>query len=527
MTWEKPFQGLNRVRSALALIASLISTTCGGDTTGPNVPTPPDATSTGTLRVSLETAGDATPSSYTVVLDGGSPRGIGASGSGTLMNLEAGEHMVELLGVPFHCTESMSSPITVTVTSGNTADLSITVTCRFVLVDVTFVVTSRGDDLDPDGYRLSVNADPARTIAANDTLVLQLEAPKSHQVSLAGRARNCLLEANTIEFVVDLETPPVEFELFCYALTGESGQLLYVSGGSSISVVETSTNTVVTGIELPSTSWGAAVSPSGFRSYLGLSNRNQSNASIAVIDLQAAELTSTIEAIPDPAENHIRNLAVSNDGSTLYGVAFSTPDLYVTMSSGNPVASVGLSDPNNEDIALSPDGSVAYISGPSAVSVVNTATLAVDNEIPVSHQASGIAVSPDGGTVFVAAGENTVVIDVATQTVVAEIPVATCANPRGFGEADIAISSDGSRLYESGAFGCPFVYVIDTGTRSVLTQIPTSGDGPAGVALSPDGSRLYVALTVDGSVDVIDTGTNRVIDTIDVASARSVVVTSF
>jgi len=53
-----------------------------------------------------------------------------------------------------------------------------------------------------------------------------------------------------------------------------------------------------------------------------------------------------------------------------------------------------------------------------------------------------------------------------------------------------------------GAFGDGTVSVIDTATNTVIDTI-NDGAGPAGVAVSPDGTSLYVSNLTDGNVYVI------------------------
>ena len=68
----------------------------------------------------------------------------------------------------------------------------------------------------------------------------------------------------------------------------------------------------------------------------------------------------------------------------------------------------------------------------------------------------------------------------------------------------VAISPDGARAYvnnhDSGT-----VSVINTASNTVVDTI-TVGSGPYGIAITPDGNRAYVA-SYDGTVSVIDTAT--------------------
>ena len=61
------------------------------------------------------------------------------------------------------------------------------------------------------------------------------------------------------------------------------------------------------------------------------------------------------------------------------------------------------------------------------------------------------------------------------------------------------------------------VSVIDTGSNTVTATIPV-GEGPWYPVVLPDGSAVYVPNHGDGTVSVIDTATNTVTATIRVSS---------
>jgi YVTN family beta-propeller protein len=110
-------------------------------------------------------------------------------------------------------------------------------------------------------------------------------------------------------------------------------------------------------------------------------------------------------------------------------------------------------------------------------------------------------------------GDNTVsVIDTATNTVVG-LPIPVGSAPYG-----VAVTSDGSKVYVTGAYG---VAVIDTATDAVTATIPVEtmycqGPGAGGVAVSPDGSKVYVTKYCPPftSFSVIDTASNSMTATI-------------
>ncbi len=174
----------------------------------------------------------------------------------------------------------------------------------------------------------------------------------------------------------------------------------------------------------------------------------------------------------------------------------------------------------------------AYVTnvGTGDVSVIDTATNqvidvdpttpALDN-IPVGDGPFAVAITPDGAFAYVANSEsNTVsVIDTATNTVIDVDPTTPALDniPVGGEPVGVAITPDGAFVYVANTFGGT-VSVIDTATNQVIDVDPTTpaldnipvGGEPLGVAITPNGAFVYVA--IPDTVSVIDTATNQVID---------------
>ena len=169
-------------------------------------------------------------------------------------------------------------------------------------------------------------------------------------------------------------------------------------------------------------------------------------------------------------------------------------------------------------VAVSPDGTKAYVANPTSntVSVINTTTNNVDATITVGTEPYGVAVSPDGTTAYVTNSlDDTVsVIDTATNAIKAGFSagITVGASPKGAA----AFSPDGTTAYVAN-FSSNTVSVIDTDTHT-LNAKPTItgyvGWKPRGVAVSPDGTKAYVTNYADGKADgtvsVIDTATNAI-----------------
>ena len=166
-------------------------------------------------------------------------------------------------------------------------------------------------------------------------------------------------------------------------------------------------------------------------------------------------------------------------------------------------------------VAVSPSG-VVYVTQALAASAVRAdlPSTTFSAPFPVGYLPSQVRMSPDGRTAYVSnQDEGTVTfINVATNR-----PFGTATVPGG-SILTTGLSPDGSRLYAlTDYYG---VYVIDTGTRQVVAQIPTAGTILAGVAFHPFAPCMYVAARDEGTIRTVDLRNNRIVHTDAVTGAR-------
>jgi YVTN family beta-propeller protein len=134
-------------------------------------------------------------------------------------------------------------------------------------------------------------------------------------------------------------------------------------------------------------------------------------------------------------------------------------------------------------MAVSPDGTRLYVSndavGPvtGSVSVINVATLAVIDTIPVGHLPRAIAFTPDGSVAYVTNRQDGTVTPIETRSDTTGNPIAVDAGPLA-----LAISDDGATVYVANG-NSSTVSVIDTasGAVSTIEQLPA----PFDLALGP------------------------------------------
>jgi YVTN family beta-propeller protein len=236
----------------------------------------------------------------------------------------------------------------------------------------------------------------------------------------------------------------------------------YVANVASgtVSVIDTSTNTVVKTIAVGGTPRAVALNPSGTRAYVA-----------------------------------------STDSSGIVSV--------IDTASWDVVANFGIFKGYPQGVAVSPTGTRAYVtsSNDTNVSVIETSTNTVIARVPIGDTSSGVAVSPSGDRVYVISSFSGrfSVIDTATNTVVKSIP----AGPT---PTAVALNPTGTRAYVANKFSGT-ISVIDTSTHSVVATIVVGGY-LWGVAVNPPGNRAYVTSFNSGTVSVIDTSTNTVVKTI-------------
>src|SRR5206468_1714168 len=125
---------------------------------------------TGDLTVTAATTGqNLDPNGYTVTVDGGQSRSLGINASTTYPGLTAASHTVELTCIAANCTVSGQNPRTITVAT-TTPSRSFTVTCAALpppTGDLTVTAATTGQNLDPNGYTVTVDGGQSRSLGIN------------------------------------------------------------------------------------------------------------------------------------------------------------------------------------------------------------------------------------------------------------------------------------------------------------------------------------------------------------------------
>ena len=189
----------------------------------------PGPSTEGTLVISTSTAGDhPDPDGYLLSVDDLDTLALTPSGTAEL-EVPAGSHTLQLLGVAQHCSVAPGPSLEVDVTPGSRTPVEFAFDCPGTGISVT--TTTTGLDFDADGYRITVNAVDRETVLANGVALIFLD-PGELTIGVTGLAPNCAMEgpASTSVTVVDEVIVPVAFAVVCTATSGVIGVAIEVAG---------------------------------------------------------------------------------------------------------------------------------------------------------------------------------------------------------------------------------------------------------------------------------------------------------
>ncbi|MDW5549607.1 PKD domain-containing protein [Methanosarcina sp.] len=275
--------------------------------------------------------------------------------------------------------------------------------------------------------------------------------------------------------------------------TSSLGKYAYITNEleSTLSIIDTTTNTVTATVPAGNEPAAVAVNPDGTKVYVA-------NFYLWNDETILSKSTDTKLAFLERTTEH-----VATDEGAISVIDTATNTLKATVPVGSLPAGV----------AVSPDGTKVYVAnrGSNTVSVIDAATNTVTATMDVGSGPNGIAVNPDGTKVYVTNmySDTVSVIDAATNTVTTTVNVGSY--PWG-----VAVSPSGTKVYVSST-GSDTVSVIDTATNKVTATVPV-GSFPIGIAVKPDGTKVYVANEESNTISVIDTATNKVTATVTVGN---------
>jgi YVTN family beta-propeller protein len=267
-------------------------------------------------------------------------------------------------------------------------------------------------------------------------------------------------------------------------------------GRGSMAVMNTRTNQTVAAVPVAINPTDVAVSPSGAYTYVtNLMDptahpdddepvQDLSDSSVSIIRTLTNKVVTTVGVGYEPT-----SVAFTPNGRYAYvvsGQAALEPVTVIDTTAAKVVKIVGNGSLVNPGaVAIHPNGEFAYITDLSQVAVISTATNQIVTKIALAGFAAPMAVSPDGRLAYVptnhvvGSGPLISVLDTTTNTVVATIPV---GDQQSF-LTDVALSFDGRFAYVTDATARD-VKVISLATNAVVEQLPVDG-APQSVTLTP------------------------------------------
>ncbi|SBS78763.1 exported hypothetical protein [uncultured Mycobacterium sp.] len=230
------------------------------------------------------------------------------------------------------------------------------------------------------------------------------------------------------------------------------------------------------------------------------------DSTVTVYDVATKSVISTIEVGDLPSA-----LAVT-DSSVYVSNALGGSVSVIDRATNTVVKTIDVgADPTA--LALNANSTRLYVANGAdgSVSIIDVAAAAVIGTVDVGSAPTALTVAPDGGRVYVAVnGPNNndgaiAVLDTHTNTVTATYAIG------GTPEA-LVVTPDGHRIYVA-TLGA--VWALDAQTGAATSVIPTVSS-PDALVLSGDGTRLYAGSADASTLAIIDTRTNKVLDSVAV-----------
>src|SRR5574338_694387 len=239
------------------------------------------------------------------------------------------------------------------------------------------------------------------------------------------------------------------------------------------------------------------------------------SSSLSVIDTATDSVVATVEVGKAP-----HGVALTPDGKGLL-VAVNGEDkvAFVDLASQRVAGSVAVGKPHT--IAVRPDGKLAYVAsqvpGQFAIVEVDLATRAVVRSLPLPKPPRDLEFGHDGKALyFTEAGVNAVqVLDPATDKIVAEVPTGASPHYANF----FRNTTMGIAVIQ----GPGELLLFDPQTNQAVRSIAV-GKQPHWVTVSSDGKTAYVPNEGSNDVSIVDLASGKV-STVAVGNApRKVVV---
>ena len=281
--------------------------------------------------------------------------------------------------------------------------------------------------------------------------------------------------------------------------SGSLAGVMYVqnSNGSSVSVVDLATNTILLNMIVDGTLHNIELSEDQLTLYIMTTNRD--SGTIFMLNTTNNEIIREVST-----EASVQDIATVND--TLYMSDETGGKVLLTNVNGTLINEIDVGS-RPQFMEVRPDGQVLYVTrlgGP--ISVVDLEQNVVIKEIDSGSMPHRLSFTNDGSRLFVVnAGSDTLsVIDSHKHEIIKTIPVGD--NPQY-----VALNPDETLAYVTNK-DSNTVSIVDTQVIEVVNEIAV-GNGPYGIAFSADsGDLLYVSNMRGNDLSIINTTSNNISD---------------
>ncbi|MBM3191814.1 MAG: hypothetical protein FJZ63_04100 [Chlamydiae bacterium] len=266
------------------------------------------------------------------------------------------------------------------------------------------------------------------------------------------------------------------------------GFVLNQGGSPCVSILDLSTNSVITNLPVGSNPQALAVTPDGAFLYV----TNQNDDTVTVIDVASNSVKTTITSL----DTQPNALAITPDGRYVYvccnvnGSDAGFCDIIDTSS--NQIITRTPIDGGPYGIVFTPDGTKAYIACVNGISinVINTSSPSTKSVISLSGPplVQDIAITPDGTKLFVPLlGVSTmVVISTSTNTIIKTFSDMLSSSPTA-----LAITPNGLQAFLVSSFP-PYLVAVNTSSYAVDSSITGITMKAWALGITPNGKYVYV-----------------------------------
>jgi PQQ-like domain len=266
---------------------------------------------------------------------------------------------------------------------------------------------------------------------------------------------------------------------FDYLTVDSAGHRLYVTRGTEVVVIDTTTNTIVGRIADTPGVHGIAIAPGG----RGFTSNGRENK-VSIVDLKTLQTTSKVdtEANPDAILYEPKNkeiYALNHTGKSATAIEAATGKVVATIPLAG-VAETGAADPSLGRVFVN-------IEDKNSIDVIDITTHKVVANWPVAPAESptGMAIDTATHRLFVGGGPNMVMIDAKTGKVLANAPICRGTDATQF-------DASAKMAFSSCSDGHITAVKVDGDKLTVVQTIETTR-GARTMAIDPATHRLYTA----------------------------------